>query len=132
MIPAVGSRAYRVRDRHRRDYQRGLSIHSVAFPRHGVLAKGGDDRLLRHSTVVSIQDESYPLKNKRRAGLTQGVKSGSGMINGLVQVGPQGLPLAARQIHSDRPRARAPPVDSLDSPKATRVGLRFNRRTSQT
>jgi len=51
------------------------------------LAKGGDDRLLRHSTVVSIQDESYPLKNKRRAGLTQGVKSGSGMINGLVQVG---------------------------------------------
>ena len=40
-----------------------------AFAGDPVLAAAMLDRLLHHSTVVSIQGESYRLKDKRRAGL---------------------------------------------------------------
>jgi IstB-like ATP binding protein len=40
-----------------------------AFASDPVLTAAMLDRLLHHSTVVSIQGESYRLKDKRRAGL---------------------------------------------------------------
>jgi hypothetical protein len=40
-----------------------------AFAGDPVLTAAMLDRLLHHSTVVSIQGESYRLKDKRRAGL---------------------------------------------------------------
>lgn len=40
-----------------------------ALAGHAVLTTAMLDRLLHHSTVVSIQGESYRLKDKRRAGL---------------------------------------------------------------
>jgi len=42
-----------------------------AFAGDPVLTAAMLDRLLHHSTVVSIQGESYRLKDKRRAGLSK-------------------------------------------------------------
>ena len=99
-----------------------------AFAGDPVLTAAMLDRLLHHSTVVSIQGESYRLKDKRRAGLlkaptTAPERAGTDMN--------QGLP---RWVHRDLPRsaapdswrslryARVPPMDYLDKPKATSVG----------
>ncbi len=40
-----------------------------AFAGDAVLTAAMLDRLLHHSTVISIQGESYRLKDKRRAGI---------------------------------------------------------------
>src|SRR2546423_14018976 len=63
-----------------------------AFAGDAVLTAAMLDRLLHHSTVVSIQGESYRLKDKRRAGLLEsadrsGRGAGSDMNYGLLRRG---------------------------------------------
>ena len=103
-----------------------------AFAGDPVLTAAMLDRLLHHSTVVSIQGESYRLKDKRRDIESAGIgakRAGTG-VN-------QGLP---RWVHRDLPRsaapdswrslrcARVPPVDYLDKPRNNEAGSRSNRR----
>jgi len=57
-----------------------------AFAGDPVLTAAMLDRLLHHSTVVSIQGESYRLKDKRRAGL---LKTPAPASTWLAPVGPQ-------------------------------------------
>ena len=57
-----------------------------AFAGDPVLTAAMLDRLLHHSTVVSIQGESYRLKDKRRAGL---LKTPAAASTWLAPVGPQ-------------------------------------------
>ena len=57
-----------------------------AFAGDPVLTAAMLDRLLHHSTVVSIQGESYRLKDKRRAGL---LKTPAPAGTWLAPVGPQ-------------------------------------------
>ena len=57
-----------------------------AFAGDPVLTAVMLDRLLHHSTVVSIEGESYRLKDKRRAGL---LKTSAPASTWLAPVGPQ-------------------------------------------
>ena len=77
-----------------------------AFAGDPVLTAAMLDRLLHHSTVVSIQGESYRLKDKRRAGL----------LKAAVHRHEHGLP---RWVHSDLPRCAA--SDSWRSLRCARV-----------
>src|SRR5438132_9574845 len=77
--PAPGTRTSQsVRPRVAKRYEKGATILTSnltfgswdqAFAGDPVLTAAMLDRLLHHSTVVSIQGESYRLKDKRRAGL---------------------------------------------------------------
>ena len=97
-----------------------------AFAGDPVLTAAMLDRLLHHSTVVSIQGESYRLKDKRRAGLLKtpapaytACPAGSTVTSRA--------PLCRNSWRSLR-YARVPPVDYREKPPSNETGSRFNRR----
>ena len=94
-----------------------------AFAGDPVLTAAMLDRLLHHSTVVSIQGESYRLKDKRRAGLLKATRHGGiGM-----KACPGGSTVTSRAPLRRTRGGRSAPRGSLlwttwTSPEATRLG----------
>jgi DNA replication protein DnaC len=72
-----------------------------AFAGDPVLTAAMLDRLLHHSTVITIQGESYRLKDKRRAGLLKP----PAIERACRHRHEQGLP---RWVHRHLPRAASP------------------------
>jgi IstB-like ATP binding protein len=114
-----------------------------AFADDPVLTAAMLDRLLRHSTVVAIQGESYRLRDKRRAGLLKAPAVGHSMpVPGhdqeLAQVGAQEPPtrrsarLVAVAAHRAGPPYALPGQAAPSEPWGNRVGQDSIGETHQT
>jgi DNA replication protein DnaC len=93
-----------------------------AFAGDAVLTAAMLDRLLHHSTVISMQGESYRLKDKRKGGPAQ-----TGNIGISVKACPGGPTVTSRASLRLTRGGRSAPRGSLlwttwTSPEATRVG----------